>query len=174
MNWEQFWENFEKIDDESVKINEMLDGKEQDLALLILNSVDNLIPDVDIDLAFDKENNNYYFISNNTNSLNIPFDITQLIDAWYTLAQLFKTDIQLLWSLFDRSIKSDTWRVVWAEETIINDDKLGFEKNDIEELFIFVMKSKGINTEDWEIAREICANWEVNNDCKEALWNKED
>ncbi len=165
---EKFWEQFEQIDNEQQKINESLDKKEDLIALWILNTIDTQIKDIDIDLAIDRENNKYYFIANWKESLNIAIDLNELPEIWSILVKIFNNDIQLLWSITSRSITKDSLMPDWLEEKYITNNS--FTKNDIEELFVFVMKSKNIPIEDWSIEETVCANWNVTNECKQDLW----
>ena len=165
---EKLWKSFEQIDNEEQKINEQIEKKEDLIALWVLETIDRQIPNVDIDLAIDRENNKYYFISNNKESLNIPLDLNQLPEIWSVLVKIFNNDIQLLWDLTSRSIAKDSLMPDLLEEKYIKNDKLS--KNEIEELFIFVMKSKWIPMEDWQLEETVCANWNVTNECKQALW----
>ena len=167
---EAFWENFEKIDNEKEQINKTLEKKEDLVALWVLEAIDIQIPNHDIDLAIDKQNNKFYFISWDK-ALNISFDLKNLPKAWKVLVELFNNNIQLSWDLTMRSINADTMMPNWLEKNFVNSQNSIFTKNDIEELFIFTMKTKNINEEDWEIEDTVCANSNVNNECKEALWN---
>lgn len=129
---------------------------------------------IDIDLAVDRssEKNKYYFISGKE-VLNIPLEYEKLISVWNILLQLFSTDIQLVWDLYYRWIFEDTWKPDGFEKVLVESihKNREFSKNEIEELFIFVMKSKGINIENWKIESSICKNNDPNNDCKLDLWN---
>ena len=58
----------------------------------------------------------------------------------------------------------------WLEKKIIKDSDFNLSKNDIEEIFTFIMKTKNIPMEDWKLESTIC-KWWVNQNCKEALWN---
>jgi len=168
MTWEKFWENFETIDNEQQKINETLDKKEDLVALGVIEAIDKQIPNIDLDLAIDRENNKYYFISNWNDHLNISIDFKDLPEIWSILVKLLNNDIHLFWDLNWRSIAKDTMMPDWLEEKFISDWKL--TKNEIEELFIFVMNAKWIPMEDWQLEDTIC-KWWVNNACKQALWN---
>ena len=165
---EKLWNWFEKIDNENLKISEQLDKKEDLVALWIIETIDKQIPNVDIDLAIDRENNKYYFIANNKESLNISFDLNQLPEIWSVLVKLFNNDIQLFWYIKSRSIAKDSLMPYWLEEMYITSND--FTKNDIEELFVFIMKSKWISMEDWQLERAVCANWHITDECKKALW----
>jgi len=158
---------YEIIDNESKKINEKLDKKEELIALWVLETIDSQIPNTDIDLAFDKENNKYYFISNSNESLNIWIDFNNLVELWSILVKLFNNNIQLFWDITWRSIAKDSLMLDWLEEKFVTSNN--FSKNEIEELFIFVMKTKWIPMEDWKLESSIC-KWWVNNACKQALW----
>ena len=165
---ENFWENFEKIDNEKI-INEKLDNKQEAIALWILKVIDIEIPNIDIDLAYDKKEDNYYILANNE-ALNIPIKLNNLPKFWAIMVKLFNKNIQLFWDLTWRSIAEDTWMPDWFEKKIIKDSDFNLSKNDIEEIFTFVMKSKNIPMEDWKLESTIC-KWWVNQNCKEALWN---
>ncbi len=165
---ENFWENFEKIDNEKI-VNEKLDNKQEAIALWILKVIDVEIPDIDIDLAYDKKEDNYYILANNK-ALNIPIKLNNLPKFWSIMTKLFNKNIQLFWDLTWRKIAEDTWMIDWLEKIIIKDNDFNLSKNDIEEIFTFVMKSKNIPIQDWKLESTIC-KWWVNQNCKEALWN---
>ena len=163
---ENLWKNIETIDNEEQKINETLEKKEDLIALWIIETIDKQISDTDIDLAVDRENNKFYFIANSKEALNIWFDLNKLPEFWAIMIKLFNHDIQLFGSLYWRSIAEDTWAIDWFEEKFISD--WDFSKNEIEEIFVFVMKAKWIPMEDWKLESTVC-KWWSNNSCKEAL-----
>ena len=159
----------EIIDNENEKINKTLEKKEDLIALWILEAIDIQIPNHDIDLSVDRKNDKFYFISWDK-ALNIPLDLKNLPKIWRILVELFNNNIQLSWDLTWRSINADTMMPNWLEKSFINSQDNIFTKNDIEELFIFTMKTKNINIEDWEVENTVCADANVNNECKQALW----
>jgi hypothetical protein len=46
---------------------------------------------------------------------------------------------------------------------------MNLTKNDIEELFVFIMKVKWIPIEDWKLEDSIC-KWWISIKCKQTLW----
>ncbi len=168
---EKIWNNLEVIDNEK-KVDEKLQNLEDNQALWLLKLLDVQIPNIDIDLAVDREDKKYYFLSNywkgNQQVLDIPLEFNKLTKLWDLLVKLFNNDIQLFWSLHWRSIWKDTWMPDGLEEKFI--ESWDFTKNDIEEIFVFVMNSKWISMNDWNIEETICKNSKVTGECKEALW----
>jgi len=162
---------FEEIIEPERIVQEKIEKNKTD-ALDIVKDIDNKISGHTIDLAHDNKNNKFYFIWNNETSLNIPLSIKQVNELWEIIIKLFNTDIQLFGSLFNRAIAEDSWVPDWAEEKFINNKISSLSKNDIEELFVFVMETKKIPKDDWEIASQVCANWSITDECKQALWNK--
>lgn len=161
-------QQFEIIDNESKKINEKLDKMEENAAIDLLNRIDAKVP-FDIDLAFDRENNKYYFIWNEKNSMNVALDFKELEEIWNVLVEALNKDVQLFWSLYGRSLAEDTWTPDGLEKKLIETTWSNFSKDDIEEIFVFIMKTKWIPMEDWKIEETVCANWAVNDECKQAL-----
>ncbi len=172
MLWLENNPTIEILDNETTlkQANQKLEKKERDLAINILKEIDSKVTP-DIDLVYNDSLNKFNFIWNEKILLNISLDIWQLNILSKMLPDLFNMDIQLFGSLFGRSISEDTWKPDWIEKNFITTTDSSFTKNEIEELFIFIMKTRGISLEDWEIANTVCANWNITKECKLALWD---
>ncbi|MDD4151995.1 MAG: hypothetical protein PHR68_05240 [Candidatus Gracilibacteria bacterium] len=57
----------------------------------------------------------------------------------------------------------------YFDDNIINAKESKLSKNEIEEIFIFIMNIKGIKKEDWNIASTVCKNNTVTEKCKDKL-----
>ena len=161
---------FELLNNEDKKVNKLLDKWQIETITWIIATIDAQIKWYDIDLAVDRENNEYYYIWNKTNSLRIKLTMENLVEVWWVLVDLFKNDLKLVWNIHERKIVNNQlldWR------TFVSNWEYGLTKNDIEELFVFVMNTKWIEKDDWEIENSVCANWNVNDECLNALWNKQ-
>ena len=165
--------SFEIIDNENPQIIEKLWTEEEKMALSTIKVIDKIVLWHDLDLAIDREKNRYYFVWDKKIALNIPLSFDKLIDLWTTLTTLFKSDkIQLAWDKYWRSIYTDKSLVPLAmEDELIKNWMSNLSKNDIEELFVFVNRIKWVNINNWEIDNTICANWKINQECINALWN---
>lgn len=165
-------QSFEKIDNERKEINWKLDLKEKSIAIEILNKVDANVP-FDIDLIYNNQNKKYYFIWNEKISLNIPLKFKDLNKIWDILIKIWNKDIQLFWDLYWRTISENTWLPNLIENEIVSNKKANLSKNEIEELFIFIMKVKWIPINDWQIDDSVCKNSNPTDECKNTLWNRD-
>lgn len=78
--------------------------------------------------------------------------------------------VYLTWDVIGRSIKiNDSILPTTFDSEIIDSEKF-LNKNEVEEIFVFLMNIKWIKKEDWEIEATICRKNTITDECKEALW----
>lgn len=132
-----------------------------------------------------------YFLQINWNNLDISINsqeklenISKALEKWL----LIETDNSIEWKikkqtwLWDYSLKLN-WDLTsrniiinnsllpdYFDDNIINNKESKLSKNEIEEIFIFIMNIKWIKKEDWNIASTICKNNTVTEKCKDKLW----
>jgi len=185
--------NMEEVDECMKDVPSCLDKlNELDKKIRIQAVLNNINPKigtknlVEIESNTNKDKFNFKI---NWKKLNILLNIEQLEQIWEALVlllnkniqseqalgilvSLFNNDIQLFGDLWNRSIAKDSFMLDWFEERYIENSKTSLWKNDIEELFIIIMKAKWVPMDKWKIEKEVCHNGEVNDACRQALGNK--
>ena len=164
-------ENHEIIDNEQKNIMEALEKKEDLVALWILTSIDNQIPNYDLDLSIDKSSNKYRFIVDHKIALDIPLDLNQISEIWKFLVEIFnKIDsAELEYDLFfpddfaDIQIDWDTmfWKFGF-DKTVLGTESMqalfwkeSFPNDKIREIFKFISTIRN-NPEEYQYT----INWE--------------
>lgn len=88
------------------------------------------------------------------------------------LTWLWDNKLSLNWDITGRSIiKNSSVLPVWFDDKIAKTTNKVLSKNDVEEIFVFLMNVKWIKKEDWKISSTICANNVITDECKDDLWN---
>lgn len=145
------------------------------------------VPYVNIDVAYDRNSDRYYITSDNWSFINTPFDVDwlgfnlRILEDLYAVKQKrwFSNELNWLWLTWREDFREiyAKWLLNWDEETVYYDwhNSINYTKeesrrrnNKTEALFRFVMETKGIPIEDWEIDG-VC-QWKVNDECRANLW----
>lgn len=176
------------------QIEEMIDKKEIRKRNLIIKE----IADLSLRLwnkydvkATIKPDTKSMFLIINWNLLNIPLkkgkadNIISSIEEWLKNrindSQLWKAkeitwiwdnNIYLTWDLTGRTIKVDDNILPTLFDSEIINSKEILSKQEIEEIFILIMKVKWIKKEDWDIESTVCRKNKITAECKDELWIK--
>lgn len=170
------------LDNENLefKINDKLNNLEQrtnaNQALGMLKIIDAQVPDIDIDMTYDKKENKFYFISWNQ-KLNIPLDLGQINEIWKEIIKLLNNknklwitwkqdfrrifEVRLLSMPADREVVYKGTKLDW---NTLNMDTAIKNNNEVEELYKFTQIAKWIPKEKWVIEWWI---W-----TPDEIWNK--
>lgn len=131
-----------------------------------------------------------YFLKINWNNLDIRINsqeklenIIKALEKWLSIEMdnsiewkikkqtwLWHYPLRLDWDLYSRKMIHDTLLPDYFDEIFIDNKESKLSKNEIEEIFIFIMNIKWIKKEDWNIASTVCKNNNVTEECKGKLW----
>lgn len=151
----------------------------------ILNLSKNIWENYDIKVAI-SPSKWYYFLQINWHKLNIEIKSLDELDKILNSIEksikislvgpveevvwLWDNKIYLNWDLTSRKIKiNDSILPAPFDSEIINSNNT-LSKNEIEEIFVFIMKVKWIQKEDWDIKSTICRKNIITDECKNKLW----
>lgn len=131
-----------------------------------------------------------YFLQINWNKLNIEIKshkeldkVIQAVEEWLKnrtdnskkgkikqITWLWDNRLSLNWDITGRSINiNDSILPLAFDSEILNTETI-FNKDKVEEIFVFIMNIKWIKKEDWNIESSVCRKNTVTDKCKDELW----
>lgn len=144
------------------------------------------IPNIVLTPAYDSKNDTYYITSTWNKYINVPLKIDWFTQLLETLEELYLVEPWLFWdklntlslswkvdfrkistkNIFPSNAKTIYYK--WHDSYWMDNEQSKDLNNPTEEIYKFVMQTKWVPVEDWDVVWVL--NWEITNENKLTIW----